>query len=693
MEPRSEPPAQGREGDDLIRPRSARPWLGRQTDFHFVPTDDPVFDRSLVIAGDARDGWIVLSYRTDPTALPTRPMLRLIRADGSVQDFVLPGVTLTRAHWLGLLPSDVTEIRLAVTAGSGFSLERVGLRSHASLFCDCLVRRPLRAVAALYERMRRDERRFRDILRGACAVTPSARFPAWAAGRDDRAPATRHASGPKIRVLIPVRSGEGRGLSRTIESLRAQTHADWTADIRWENREAETGIPQDGRVSHAAWQDAALRGELAAEADALCLLIPGETLDPDALALLAHPMASRPELDLIYADAQHREGLPALKPDWSPDLARVTGYFDTPALLSRGLIAGLPNRPVGPIDAFAEELRLGVASAARHVVHIPRVLCRTPRWPSDLIPAAGVLSTHLAAIAAPAETEMRGGSVDLRWRMPQPAPAVSIVIPSRDRFDLISRVCRGLLHETHYPAIEIIIVDNGSTDAAVLDFYRTLRRDPRVQIIIEPAPFNFSAMVNRGAAAATGDILVLLNNDVAILEATWLDAMVRQAARPEIGAVGAKLLYGNGTLQHAGVVVGLGGRAGHILRRRPAGTPGRLGRLRVAHEVSAVTAACLAVSRDKYEAVGGFDAEAFPIDFNDVDFCLRLGQAGYRTIWTPAATLAHLESVSRGPAVGEARQRFEREADRFVTRWRDVIRHDPYYHPALSLTTFGEDLE
>ena len=200
-------------------------------------------------------------------------------------------------------------------------------------------------------------------------------------------------------------------------------------------------------------------------------------------------------------------------------------------------------------------------------------------------------------------------------------------------------------------------------------------------------------MVNAGVAVATGAVVVLLNNDIAVRDGTWLEEMVRQAVRPEVGAVGAKLLFGDGTLQHAGVVVGLGGRAGHILRRRPADTPGHLGGLRVAHEVSAVTAACLAVSASKYRAVGGFDADAFAVDFNDVDFCLRLQAAGWKCIWTPAATLSHFESVSRGPAVGAKRQRFEAEARRFVERWGTVIRHDPYYHPALSLTTFGEDLE
>jgi GT2 family glycosyltransferase len=200
-------------------------------------------------------------------------------------------------------------------------------------------------------------------------------------------------------------------------------------------------------------------------------------------------------------------------------------------------------------------------------------------------------------------------------------------------------------------------------------------------------------MVNAGVDAASGQVIVLLNNDVGVRQPGWLDAMVRQALRPEVGAVGAKLLFGDGKLQHVGVVVGLSGRAGHILRRRPAETPGRLGQLRVAHEVSAVTAACLAVSRDKYRAVGGFDAEAFPVDFNDVDFCLRLAAAGWKCVWTPEAELFHFESISRGPSVGAKRERFEREAARFTERWLPVIRHDPFYHPALSLTAFGEDLE
>lgn len=651
-----------------------------------------MFDRRLVLPEIARGCWIVLTYRDRPTARPRRPMLRLIRADG-VQDVVLPGVAQACAHWLGLLPGDVREIRLA--AEPGFVLERVGRRSEASLVLQCLRLRPWRAVSALYERIRGDERRYRDTLRGACAVTPRARYSDWAAARGALA-AEGSAStttdllsrlGEEVRDLTTIRvlilaGDDGVALAATLASLRAQTRERWQATVL---HAGATSAFDDPRIAGMPWRDDRSLHELLGGA-AFCVLEAGDRLLPDALACLS---AGIRQADVAFGD-ELRDGVPRLKPDWSPDLARVTGYQGRPWLAASALVARLPDGPVGPMQTFPLALGLMLGQAATRIAHIPRVLAETTGADSDAAARAAALARHRPDAAEPV---IRDGVVDLAWPLPDPPPLASIVIPSRDRLDLIERVCRGVLHETAYPAIECVIVDNGSTDPAVLALYDTLRRDPRVTIVEFDAPFNFSAMVNAGVAASTGTVVVLLNNDVEVLRPDWLGAMVAQAVRPEVGAVGAKLLYANGTLQHAGVVVGLGGRAGHILRKRAGDSPGHLGQLRVAHEVSAVTAACLAVSRENYRAVGGFDAEAFPVDFNDVDFCLRLGAAGFKTVWTPAATLAHLESVSRGPSVGAKRLRFEAEAARFSERWRDVIRHDPFYHPALSLTTFGEDLE
>ncbi|MFJ7439919.1 glycosyltransferase family 2 protein [Methylorubrum thiocyanatum] len=669
-------------------------WAGRATPFSLVPTDDPLFDRRLVLPDPLRSGqgrWIVLTYTLPARARPQRPLLRLLRAAGRRDSFVLPGLALGSARWLGYLPEDCEGIEIA--AEPGFVLTRVGLRGSGSVFAEALLKRPGRAAAALRAGLARDERRWRDSLRGACAVTPLRRYPAWKAVRRSRSEPGEPASGAHIRLVLPAAFAQADAVARSVASLRAQTHRNWSLLVAWTEGAPPARPAGDPRVASAEWDPTVTLQNLCAGADLFGLLRTGDILAPEALSLLAESAAAE-VAEMIYADEETggRRITPCLKPDWSPDLALVTGYVGAPALLAGAFLAELPAAPVGAPEEAALALDLATATATR-VVHLPRILCR--RAPRTAAPAdrAPRLDAYLRAAGSPARTVRYEGRLNLHWPRPEPAPLVSIVIPSRDRLDLIARVTEGVLGKTDYPSLELVIVDNGSTEPAVLALYEQLRADPRVRIAPYPHPFNFSAMVNAGARAARGDILVLLNNDVAVLRPDWLDVLVAQAVRPEVGAVGAKLLYEDGRLQHAGVVVGLGGEAGHILRRRTADTPGHLARLRVAHEVSGVTAACLAVAREKYRAVGGFDEETFPIDFNDIDFCLRLGVRGWKTLWTPHAVLSHLESVSRGRPVGAARARFEREAAAFTERWRAVIRHDPFYHPALSLTTFGEELE
>jgi GT2 family glycosyltransferase len=632
-------------------------------------------------------GWIVLRYTLPARARPQRPLLRLRRRNGRIDRFVLPGVALGCAFWLGYLPADCEGIEIA--GGPGFTLERVGVRTSKHVFAECLAKRPLRAAGALRALLRRDERRWRDSLRGACAVTPLSAYAGWRDARGTPPPPETPAPDIRIRLVLAAEGATAGAVADTLAALTAQSHANWTLRLS----RAEAGFAPDPRIRATVWNPDATILALCGDADLFGILHPGDRLAPHALALLA--AAYREEKpELIYADDEIGDAypVPRLKPDWSPDLARVTGFVGAPALVARDFLAGLPPRPVGAPEVFATALDLDLSDATR-VVHLPRILCRRAIRPDDTSRRGALLEQRFSAVSDLVRPVVRKNILDLHRPRPDPAPPVSVIIPSRNRPDLIARVTTDVLTRTDYPAIELVIVDNGSSDPKVLRFYERLRADPRVRIEPFPHPFNFAAMVNRGAEVARGKILVLLNNDVAVLRPDWLDAMVAEAVRPEVGAVGAKLLYRDGRLQHAGVVVGLGGEAGHILRRRPADTPGHLGRLRVAHEVSAVTAACLSVSSEKYRAVGGFDAATFAVDFNDVDFCLRLGSAGWKTVWTPHAALSHLESVSRGRPTGAARQLFEREAAAFAERWRDTIRHDPFHHPALSLTTFGEDLE
>ena len=227
-------------------------------------------------------------------------------------------------------------------------------------------------------------------------------------------------------------------------------------------------------------------------------------------------------------------------------------------------------------------------------------------------------------------------------------PLASIIIPTRDRAHLLQACVSSIFARSGAHPYEVIVVDNGSAEDRTLRYLAELERDPRVRILRRPIPFNFSRLCNDGAAIASGAALIFLNNDTAVVSSDWLAPLTGMATRPEIGAVGPKLLFKSGRVQHAGVVVGLMGRADHLFGRARNGDPGYLGMLGATREVSAVTGACLAVERGKFDAVGGFDADNLPIDLNDIDLCLRLRERGLVNLYTPDSTLYHYESATRG---------------------------------------------
>jgi GT2 family glycosyltransferase len=263
-------------------------------------------------------------------------------------------------------------------------------------------------------------------------------------------------------------------------------------------------------------------------------------------------------------------------------------------------------------------------------------------------------------------------------------PTVGVVIPTKDHAELLAECIRGLEETTDYPQLEIVVVDNGSTAKDALALLRDLRARARFTVLERPGPFNFSALSNDGAAATQAPMLLFLNNDIAMLKNDWLKPLVRWAMKPEVGVVGAKLLFPNGRIQHAGVVVGFGGLAGHVYRRAPSDHGGYRHRLAVPHEVTAVTGACIAIERSKFEMVGGFDAENVAVDLSDIDLCLRIGELGLTNIWTPESVLVHRQSASRGNDA-DPFSTYRKERTYFVERWLEVIRDDPFFHPGLSL--------
>ncbi|HEX7947759.1 MAG TPA: glycosyltransferase family 2 protein, partial [Phenylobacterium sp.] len=237
-----------------------------------------------------------------------------------------------------------------------------------------------------------------------------------------------------------------------------------------------------------------------------------------------------------------------------------------------------------------------------------------------------------------------------------------------------------------YPALELLIVDNGSEEPQTHALFGRLRQDPRVRIIDAPGPFNFSALNNRAAAEAKGEILLLLNNDIEMREPHWLTELVAHAVRPNVGAAGAKLLYPDGRVQHGGVLLGIGvdkvaGHCGHLLEGHD---PGPFGRLAIAGNASAVTGACLAMRREVFEQVGGLDEQGLKVSYNDVDLCLKVRAAGYDIVWTPWAELVHHESASRGlDHAGEKRERFLSEVAVMRERWGPLLDNDPFFGPCL----------
>jgi GT2 family glycosyltransferase len=359
------------------------------------------------------------------------------------------------------------------------------------------------------------------------------------------------------------------------------------------------------------------------------------------------------------------------------------------AVYRRPLLTQLGGvRPgTAPHEFYDLALRAVAAATPARVRHLSAVLCHRaapgPDWPA---PAGQPPRDAPGLLAIETSTSWPRP----RFRLPEPAPSVSVIVPTRDRAALLAACAAGVLERTDYPSLDLMVVDNESADDEALDLLARLDCDPRARVLRRPGPFNFAALNNAAAAAARGDVLLLLNNDTEVLHPDWLREMVSHAIRPDVGAVGARLLYPDGTLQHGGLLLGPEGQATHVGRGAAGDAPGYLGQLACTRDLSAVTAACLAVRRDVWRAVGGMD-ERLAVTWNDVDFCLRVRTAGLRVIWTPHATLLHREGATRGREADDvARQRrFADEQSLVRATWGAAVDDDPYLNSNLVATEAG----
>ena len=431
------------------------------------------------------------------------------------------------------------------------------------------------------------------------------------------------------------------------------------------------------------------RGIEAASGEFVWFLRSGDVLASEALQIVAQELEQRSAADVLYCDEDQTilngPTIPFFKPSWSPELLLSTNYLSYASVFRRTLVSDVEQcLDESGCDTFYDYI-LCATEAAKVIVHIPRVLYHA-RQESDVVSRVDSGGhSSLARKALERALLRRGekgraedvcrGNFRVRYQLDH-SPLVSILIPTKDRVKLLSQCIASIERLTSYAEYEIIILDNGSVLGDTRNYLDHLARKWRV--LPCPGPFNFSAINNYGASEAKGDHLLFLNDDTEVIGKEWLTAMVEQLSRPGVGVVGAKLLYLNGRIQHAGVVLGVRGMAAHAFRHTENKDWGYHGLAHLTRNCSAVTAACMLVSRGIFEKVHGFD-ERLAVEFNDVDLCLRIRQQGYRIVYTPDAVLYHYENATRRST------RSPEDEALFEQKWGEVIKKgDPYYNPHLT---------
>ncbi len=502
---------------------------------------------------------------------------------------------------------------------------------------------------------------------------------------------------PRISILLPVYNPDLRLLAAAIDSVKAQSYEHWELCIA---DDASTDLETRPFLERAHASDARIKvtfretnGHISAASNSALALATGEwcaLLDQDdafaehALTWVAREIARHPEARVIYSDEDKidLDGVrsnPFFKTDWDPELFLGQNYINHLGVYQTALlrsVGGFREGFEGSQD-YDVALRCCAGLRAEEVRHIPRILYHWRTAPGSLaeVPDAKPYAKEAArrALADHLQRKHIAGRVEpcpenaeshrVIYAVPDPAPLVTIIIPTRDRIALLRRCLESIREVTDYPSFEIAIVDNGSTEKDALDYLSQIESESLVKVIRDAGAFNFSRLNNLAAAQARGEILAFLNNDIEVTERGWLTEMVSHAARREVGAVGARLWYPDGTLQHGGVVLGLGGVAGHAHHRMPRGHTGYFNRAILQKNCSAVTAACMLTRREVFEQLGGFDEKNLSVNFNDIDYCLRVAARGWQVVWTPYANLVHDESASRGHhRSAEEQAQFFREA-------------------------------
>lgn len=492
----------------------------------------------------------------------------------------------------------------------------------------------------------------------------------------------------------------------TLASLIAQSYSHWQLLlITPADATLPAALAADLRVMRiplplGADSGAALNAALqAATGDFFTLIDADVVLSSHALLTLVKAANAAPEVALIYADedritAEGRRQTPQFKPQWNRMLAYGTDYIGTPALWRTEAVRAAGGFRPGFEGAEGYDLLLRALPQIgdQAIRHLPQVLFSRrgqPRPAGAWHAMQSALTAHLALVEPQPVAVLKGVhpfTLDPQWPLTA-EPLVSIIIPTRDMLPVLKQAFDSVLTKTSYRNFEVIIVDNNSEDPETLAWMAEISTAHKnVTVLRDPRPFNYSQLNNGAVEIAKGEFILLLNNDIEVISGEWLHELVALGLRPGTGCVGAKLLFPDTRVQHGGVIMGLGGVAGHSHKFYPRIAPGHQNRLSVVQEYLAVTAACLLVRKSVYLEVGGLNETELRVAFNDVDFCLKVAAAGYKNLWTPYAELFHHESISRGKDDNpEKKRRFQGEVDYMKKTWGTESIIDPSYNPNLSL--------
>lgn len=523
---------------------------------------------------------------------------------------------------------------------------------------------------------------------------------------------------PKISIAMPVYNVEEKWLRLCIDSILNQVYTNWElcmADdastdpnvkkILTEYQQLDERIrvvfrEQNGHISEATNSALAI-----ATGEFVALLDNDDELAINAFYEVVKVLNENPELDLIYSDEDKidmdgNRSDPAFKPDWSPDLLLGTNYISHLGVYRRSIleeIGGFRKGYEGSQD-YDLVLRFTEKTTKERITHIPKVLYYWRMLPTSTAVDQGSKGYAFeAGLRAVQDALVRrginghathgaaNGLYDVYYDI-ESEKLVSIIIPTKNGYKDVQRCVSSIIEKTTYQNYEVIMADNGSTDPKMHELYAEFEQQLPGRFFVESIdiPFNFSTINNRAAKKAHGEYLLFLNNDTEVITENWLTLMVSFAQQERIGCVGAKLLYPNNTVQHAGVILGLGGVAGHGHYGYPHGDLGYFGRLAINVNYSAVTAACLLMKKADFDAVGGFE-EAFTVAFNDVDLCLKVQALGRDNVWLHEAELYHFESQTRGyDDKGKKKKRFEQEKVMMEEKWGPLIENDPFYNPNLT---------